>query len=252
MTDYGIDIRQGYRLGDGVDLFRLSEEVRAAVEPVHREIQIREIAQQAAMILDSADLNDTPRPASVIFDAFQAHNEHIGQILAGEHSCSTTRLSLAFGDDPETGTVYALADTHFTEYADALVNMNFGDYYPYWDEAEGGHRLFGIRSDDWEERGKIWSRVLRGADAGDPHTMLRLDIGAPFADMDLINDTDAVLAAMPPMDARINFALKSLQSTGFASPRELMVFMSSVPAKVEEIRSKLRPITLSDLSGVTM
>lgn len=252
MTGYGIDIRQGYRLGDGVDLFRLSEKVRAVVEPVHREIQIREIAQQAAMILDSADLNDTPRPESVIFDAFQAHNEHIGQILAGEHSCSTTRLSLAFADDPETGTVYALADATFTEYADALVNMDFGDYYPYWDESEGGHRPFGIRSDDWEGRGKIWNRVLRGADPGDPHTMLRLDVGAPFADMDLINDTDAVFAAMPPMDARINFALNRLQSTTFASPGELVVFMSSMPAKVEAIKTKLRPITLSDLSGVSM
>ncbi|HEX9227520.1 MAG TPA: hypothetical protein VF885_12830 [Arthrobacter sp.] len=245
-----LNIRQGYRLGGGVDLFQICEQVRAVAEPIHREIQLREIAQQAAMILDQADLDGSERPASVVFAAFDGHNKHIGQIVSGEHDCATTRLSLSFGTDPETGIVYALADTDFQAYADALIDMEFGTYFPYWNEAEGGPRPFGIRSADWESRAAIWNRVLRGADAADPHSMLRLDIGALYADIDLLNDQEAILAAMPNMGARINVALNRIKSMTFESPGELVAFMSSMPAQAESIRTRLRPITLEDLTGV--
>ena len=67
MTDYGITIHQGYVLPEGVDLFDLCARLRTAMAPVHRAIQVREIAQQAAMILDRADLQGEPRPESVAF-----------------------------------------------------------------------------------------------------------------------------------------------------------------------------------------
>ena len=247
-----LNIHQGYRLGDGVDLFQVCEQVRAVIEPIHRGIQLREIAQQAAMILDQADLEGSDRPASVVFAAFDGHNRHIGQIVAGEHDCATTRLSLSFGTDPETGTVYALAHTDFQAYADALIDMEFGTYFPYWDEAEAGPRPFGIRSSDWEDRRSVWERVLRGAAPADPHTMLRLDIGSLYADMDLLNDQEAILAVVPNMSARINVALNRMKSMTFDSPAELVAFMSSMPAQAESIRTRLRPITLEDLTGVAL
>jgi hypothetical protein len=247
-----LNIQQGYRLGDGVDIFALCGQVRAVIEPIHRDIQLREIAQQAAMILDQADLDGTDRPASVVFAAFDGHNRHVGQIAAGEHDCAATRLSLSFGTDPETGTVYALADTDFQVYADALIDMDFGTYFPYWDEAEGGPRPYGIRSSDWESRAAIWQRVLRGAEPEDPHTMLRLDVGALYADIDLLNDQGAILAAMPDLNARINVALNRMKSLTFGSPAELVAFMTTMPARAEEIRTRLRPITLEDLTGVAL
>jgi hypothetical protein len=247
-----LNIRQGYRLGDGVDLFQICEQVRAVAEPIHRTIQLREIAQQAAMILDQADLDGAERPASVVFAAFDGHNQHIGQIVAGEHDCATTRLSLSFGTDPETGTAYALADADFQAYADALIDMDFGTYFPYWTESDGDPRPFGIRSSDWEDRSSVWERVLRGADSADPHTMLRLDIGPLYADIDLLNDYEAILAAMPSMSARINVALNRIKSMTFESPGELVAFMNSMPAQAESIRGRLRPITLEDLTGVAL
>lgn len=251
MSEFGIDIRQGYRLGDGVDLFSLAEQVRAVIAPIHRDIVIHMIAQKAATILDQADLDGTDRPESVVFAAFDKHNEHVGQIASGDHPCAPSRLSLSFGTDPATGIAYAAADTSFQMYADALVNMGFGTYYPYWDESEGGARPFGIRDEEWEARGETWTRVLRGADPSDPHTMLRLDVGPLFADIDLLNDPEAILAAIPDMGSRVNLALNRLQSLSFDSPGELVAFMATVPAQVEAIRTKLRPITIGDLTGVS-
>lgn len=250
MNDYGLNIPQGYRLNRGTDLFTLVTDLRTVMLPVLRQIQIEEIARFCALILDEADLAGEPRPNSVIFDAFQAYNEHVGEIIAGRHpSCPLSRLTVFFQNDPESGDVYALAEVFHREYAEALVNMDLGEYFPYWDESEDSPRPFGITAAAWEARGGIWSRVLAGMSDDDPTGILRVDLGSTGADVDLLTETAAVHAAMPNLAQRINRALNA-GNTEVGSPEELSSLMAELPGRYQHISSRLQPISLSDLTGV--
>ena len=251
MNDFGLNIRQGYRLHPDTSLFTLVEDLRRIMVPIQRSLQIREIASLCAMILDDADLQGTERPKSVIFDALEAHNEHVRQIISGEHSCSLPRLTVFFLNDPETGDTYAVAEVAHREYAEALLEMDMGDYYPYWDESEGMERPFGIRSGSWEERGKVWSRVFAEVSADDPAGILRVDLGSAYPDLDLLTETEAVYRQLPDLGQRIN---RAMNGTGgvieVESPADVSSIMAELPARFQHISASLRPITLNDLTGV--
>lgn len=250
MNDFGLNIPQGYRLRGGTDLFALAEDLRLAMMPIQRSLQIREIATLCAMILDDADLQGLDRPKSVIFDAYQAHNEHVGQILSGEHSCALPRLTVFFLKDPETCDMYAFAEVAHREYADALLELDLGEYFPYWDEADGAERPFGIRAGAWEERGTIWSRVLADVSAEDPTGILRVDLGSAYPDVDLVNETDAVFGQLPSMDRRIHRALNQNGGIEVSSPDDIRNVMAELPLRYQHITQSLQPITLKDLTGV--
>lgn len=250
MNDFGLNISQGYRLHEGTDLFSLAADLRRIMIPIQRTLQIREIANLCASILDDADLQGTPRPKSVIFDALQANNEHVGQIISGEHNCYLPRLTVFFLNDPETGDVYAFAEVAHLEYAEALLEMDLGEYFPYWDEAEGQARPFGIRAATWEDRGKVWSRVLSDVNADDPTGILRVDLGSVYPDVDLLTETEAVFSEIPNMGQRINRALNGQGGIEVNSPEDVGSIMAELPVRYQHISTHLRPITMGDLTGV--
>lgn len=244
-------VPHGYKLAGGTDLVSLAGRLRTALDPVRQRIEIRQVAEFAAKLLDAADLAGTPRPASVIFDAVQAQGEHVGQILSGEHACALTTGSVAVSDDPDTGELYALVFFPDEEYANAFDELEAGEYFPYWDEESlGERRAAGISAAAWERRAGIWERVLRGADPERPHGMFKIEVGSPFPDMSLINHAAEVFAAMPNENQRINHAIHDLSHTQeFATPMDQMAFAASIPAHVERIRALLKPITLEDIAG---
>lgn len=249
MNDFGLNIPQGYRLREGTDLFSLVKDLRGIMAPVQRKLQIREIARFCTMILDDADLNGQPRPKSVIFDALQAHNEHVGLIISGEHSCPLPRLTVFFLNDPETSEVYALAEVAHREYAEALADMEVGEYFPYWDETEDTPRPFGVRVSEWEDRGKIWARVMADVSEDDPTGVLRVDLGSAFADEDLLMESSSVLEEIPDMGKRINRAINE-SNEEIHTPEDLSALMAGLPARYQHVSAALRPICLNDLTGL--
>lgn len=249
MNDFGLNIPQGYRLHAGTDLFSLAADLRRTMVPIQRSLQIQEIASLCAMILDDADLQGIARPKSVIFDAFEAHNEHVRQIISGEHSCPLPRLTVFFLNDPETDDVYAVAEVAHREYAEALLEMGLGEYFPYWDETEGRERPFGIRAANWEKRGTVWSRVLADVSADDPTGILRVDLGSAYSDVDLLNETEAVFARIPDMGQRVNRALNGHGPIEVNSPEDIGSIMAELPMRYQHISTRLQPITINDLTG---
>lgn len=125
MTDFELNVPHGYRLHPGTDLLALAERLRTALAPVRDRIEIEQVAEFIAKTVDAADLAGTPRPESVIFDAVQAQAVHVGQILAGEHSCHLNTVTVAVSDDPETGGLYALMFPRHPALATGLMNWNW-------------------------------------------------------------------------------------------------------------------------------
>jgi hypothetical protein len=241
----------GYRLPEDTDLISLAETLRGVFLPIRDTLEIRDIAAQASRILGAADINGTPRPASVIFDAVQAHAAHVGQILSGEHDCALTVASAAVSDDPETGHLYLLLHARRPEYARAMDDHAIADYFPYWDEDEVlPGRPLGISSAAWEERRNIWTRVLRGADPATPAGMFQIALGSALPDMDVVTRTDEVLAALPDMEERVRFAFEMFAAAqDFNSLEQSFAFAASVPEQLDRFREVLKPITLADLAG---
>ncbi|MBG0738901.1 hypothetical protein IV500_05625 [Paeniglutamicibacter antarcticus] len=244
-------VPHGYRLRPGTDLLDLAERLREAMAPVRDRAEIVQVAEFAAKALDTADLAGTPRPESVIFDAVQAQAVHVGQILAGEHSCHLNTVTVAVSDDPETGLLYALMFPKHPAFAAELDELELGDYYPYWNEADTEQqRPTGVSAAEWERRAETWTRVLRGTDPWDPTGMFRIDVGNVYPDADLINRAADVFAAMPSIEDRIHHALHELQNRQeFDSPSELMAFVNAMPEHQQRIEAGLKPITLEDIAG---
>lgn len=251
MTNPDLNVPHGYRLDPGTDLIDLAARLRTVMEPIRDRIEIRQVAEFAAKLLDAADLSGEARPAAVIFDAVQAQAEHIGQILSGEHGCPLPVLSVAVCDDPQSGELYALAFHRLEDYGRALDEMEMGEYYPYWnEEALDERRPVGVSAAEWGRRAAVWTRALRGTDPHEPHGMYRITVGSMFPDMNLVTRAEEVLAAMPSTEQRLNHAMHELHhAQDFSSPSELMAFAASVPAHAERIKSLLKPITLADITG---
>lgn len=250
MTD-ALAIFHGYRLPEGTDLISLAETLRGVFLPIRDTLEIRAIAAQASRILGVADIEGAPRPASVIFDAVQAHATHVGQILTGEHNCALPVASAAVSDDPKTGHRYLLLHARQPEYARAMDDHAIADYFPYWDENEGlPGRPLGISGPDWTERRNIWTRVLRGTDPANPAGMFQIALGSAQPDMDVVTRAGDVLAALPGMDERVQFAFEQLAAEqSFESLEQHFAFAASVPEHLDRIREILKPITLADLAG---
>lgn len=250
MTD-SLAIFHGYRLPAGTDLVTLAETLRRTFLPIRDTLEIRDIAAQASRILGAADIAGTPRPASVIFDAVQAHITHVGQTLSGEHDCPLPVASAAVSDDPETGRLYLLLHARHPEYARAMDDHAIADYFPYWDETDGlPGRPLGISGAGWAERRNIWTRVLRGTSPATPSGMFQIALGNAMPDMDVVTRTDEVLAALPDMDERVRYAFERLAAEqSFASLEEHFAFSASVPDQLDRFREVLKPITRTDLAG---
>ena len=244
-------VLNGYRLPEGTDLVVLAETLRTLFAPIRDTLEIREVAGHAARIINEADLDGKERRQAVIFDAVQAHYEHVQQIISGEHDCALTTANIAVGDDPETGRLYLLAFHRRREYAEAIDDNEIGEYFPYYDEeAAGMPRPAGIAKKAWDNRGAIWERVLRGAPASDPDGMFRISLGRTLPDMDMVMRAGEVLAAIPDLDVRAMTAVENFaHSQQFTSMGELFEFQAALPAKLESIRASLKPITLEDLVG---
>lgn len=244
-------IFHGYRLPAGTDLVTLAETLRRVFLPIRDELEIRAVAAQASRILSAADIAGSPRPESVIFDAVQAHATHVGQILAGIHGCPLPVASAAVSDDPETGRLYLLLHSRHPEYARAMDDHTIAEYFPYWDEADGlPARPLGVTSTDWADRRGIWGRVLRGADPANPSGMFQIALGKPLPELDIVNRTTEVLAALPEMDERVQFAFESLAAEqSFESLEQQFAFTAAAPDHLDRIRDALKPITLGDLAG---
>lgn len=251
MTDLSLNIPHGYRLAPGTELLDLAARLRETLGPVRDQLEIEQVAEFAAKALDAADLAGTPRPASVIFDAVQAQAVHVGQILSGEHGCPLNTASVAITDDPETGEMYALVLIQHEAFGTALDEMEFADYYPYWNEDDAGERRpVGVSAAEWARRAATWTRVLRGADPHQPVGMFKIEIGSPHPDANLINQAAEVFAAMPTMEQRIHHAVHELgQRQEFGSPSEMMAFVAAMPEHQERIQDSLKPITLDDIAG---
>jgi hypothetical protein len=250
MTNPELNVPHGYRLHPGTDLLALAERLRTAMAPVRDRIEIAQVAEFAAKALDEADLAGAPRPESVIFDAVQAQAVHVGQILAGEHSCFLNTVTVAVSDDPETGVLYALMFPKHPAFAAEIDELEIGDYYPYWNEEDAEQqRPTGTSSAEWARRGETWTRVLRSTNPFEPTGMFKIDIGNPYPDADLINRATDVLAAMPSIEQRIHHALHELQNQEFTSHSELMAFVATMPEHQERIETSLKPITLEDIAG---
>ena len=52
------------------------------------------------------------------------------------------------------------------------------------------------------------------------------------------------------MEERVNFALNGMTAGAFSTAEDTMAFLASVPANLQTILERLRPIGLSDLTGV--
>lgn len=251
MTSPELNVPHGYRLHPGTDLLALAERLRTAMAPVRDRIEIEQVAEFAAKALDEADLAGTPRPESVIFDAVQAQAVHVGQILAGEHSCHLNTITVAVSDDPETGALYALMFPKHPAFAAEIDELEIGDYYPYWNEEDAEQqRPTGVSAAEWERRAATWARVLRGTSPFEPTGMFKIDVGNAHPDADLINRAADVFAVMPSLEQRVHHALHELQSEQeFTSPAEVMAFVASMPEHQERIETSLKPITLEDIAG---
>ncbi|MCU6480132.1 hypothetical protein [Arthrobacter sp. A2-55] len=251
MTDPELAISHAWKLPAGTDIFTLANRLRPVVEPIRRNLEIREVAFFAAKILDQADLTGATRPASVVFDAVQAHAEHVKATLAGDHHCPLTTLKLACLDDPATGDILVMADFSHDEYGQALDDAEIGEFFPYWDEdATGESRPAGVSGAHWAARGEAWERALRGAPSAAPHGVFQIEFGSPLPGFDAITDTEAVLAAIPPMTTRVEVIMNEfLHGQEFHNPSEMIDFMASVPSHLERISNLLCPIALGDLSG---
>lgn len=251
-ADLSLAVPHGFRLAPSTDLPGLAARLRDALLPVRRRIEVAQVAGYAAQLLDQADLSGSDRPGSVIFDAVQAQADHVHQVLAGEHDCPLNVASVAVSDDPETGELYALFFHQHEEFADALDELEIGEYFPYWPEDEGERRPTGISRRQWAERAAVWTRVLRGEDPQRPGNMFKIDIGSPLPDMDLITQAEEVLAAMPTREQRVLHALNSFaqsQAEGLHSPTQVMDLMAQMPAQQARIEQALKPITLADIAG---
>ncbi|QOT19431.1 hypothetical protein [Paenarthrobacter sp. YJN-5] len=252
MTDFELNVPHGYRLHPGTDLLALAERLRTALAPVRDRIEIEQVAEFVAKTVDAADLAGTPRPESVIFDAVQAQAVHVGQILAGEHSCHLNTVTVAVSDDPETGELYALMFPKHPAIATEIDELELGDYYPYWNEEDTEQqRPTGVSTAEWARRAEIWTRVLRGSSPFEPIGMFKIDVGNAYPDADLINRAADVFAVMPTLEQRVHHAMHELQNQEFESPGELMAFVASMPEHQERIESSLKPITLKDIAGGT-
>ncbi|HEX9089533.1 MAG TPA: hypothetical protein VF867_18730 [Arthrobacter sp.] len=241
----------GYRIPEGTSVMALAELLRTAFLPVRDAIEIREVALQASRILGEADLAGTARPASVIFDAVQAHAAHVGQIVRGEHSCPLPTASVAVSDDPETGQMYALLHAQHAEYGRAMDDHAIGDYFPYWDAAADlPEHPMGVSAAQWAERRDIWTRVLRGTDPANPDGMFQIALGRANPDTDLLSRTTEVLAVMPDLNERVIRAANVLASEQeFDSMAQQFAFAASMPGHMERFRTTFKPITLTDLAG---
>lgn len=246
-----LSIFHGYRIPESTSVMELAEILRTAFLPVRDSIEIREVALHASRILGAADLAGTSRPGSVIFDAVQAHATHIGQIINGEHDCPLPTASVAIGDDPHTGQLYALVHAQHAAYGRAMDEHAIGDYYPYWDAQDGYPECpLGITEAEWAERRAIWTRVLRGANPASPDGMFQIALGRANPDTDLLARTSDVLAAMPDLEERIMLAASSLAGEQeFDSLDQHFAFAASMPGHLERFRATLKPITLDDLAG---
>lgn len=244
-------IFHGYRLPEGTDLIHLAETLRGVFLPIRDALEIDAIAREASRLLSAADLAGTARPAAVIFDAVQAHSEHIALILAGQHDCALPVASAAVSDDPETGQLYLLLHARHPEYARAMDDHGIAEYFPYWDAAEGlPYRPLGISEAGWTDRRAIWERVLRGTHPARPSGMFQIAFGSPLPDMDVVTRADEVLAAMPSLDDRVRTAFEQLISEQeFESLEQHFAFVASVDDHLDQFREALKPISLEDLSG---
>lgn len=245
-------IFHGYRLPAGVGVMDLADTLRNVFLPIRDELEIRDIAIQASRILSAADVAGTPRPGAVMFDAVQAHSQHIAEILAGEHeNCPLPVASMTVADDPDTGVLYALLHAQHPEYNRAMDDHGIADYFPYWDAAADlPDRPLGISADNWKERRDIWTRVLRGTSAENPDGLFQIPLGRALPDMDVITRAGEVLAAIPGVQARTEHALAVFaREQDLSSFGEQLAFAASVPEHFERIRSALKPITIADLSG---
>jgi hypothetical protein len=244
-------VLNGYRLPEGTDLIVLAETLRTLFAPIRDTLEIQQVAGHAARIINEADIEGTERRQAVIFDAVQAHYEHVSKIVSGEHDCALTTANIAVSDDPETGRLYMLVFHRYREYAEAIDDAELAEYFPYFDEeAAGMNRPAGISKKAWDDRGAVWKRVLRGAPAGDPDGMFRIALGRTLPDMDMVMRAGEVLAAIPDLEVRAIAAVEDFANgQQFASMGELMEFQAALPAKLESIRASLRPITIEDLVG---
>lgn len=251
MTDSELTVLHGYRLPKGTDPLKLAASLREMAEPIRTRLELQEVARFATGILDEADLEGTDRPASVIFDAISAQADHVAAIMGGEHDCPTVTLGLAVTDDPVSGDLMALAFHSHEEYARGIDDLGIAEYFPYWDEESTGQsRPMGVGATEWETRGVIWERTLRGTDPANPTDMFRIEFGSPLPGLDLLTRAEGILAEIPDLETRIHHALHAL-ATGqeFESPAEAMVFMASMPKHHQRIAKALKPITLNDLAG---
>lgn len=246
-----IAIFHGYRLPEGTDLVGLAASLRNIVAPVRDLLELQEVAGHVARIMNEADVTGQDRRPAVIFDAVQAHTEHVASILNGEHDCHLPTLTVAVGDDPETGRLYALAFHHDREFARALDDAGFGEWFPYWDEAETDReRPPGITTAEWESRAGVWERVLHGASAETADGLFRISLGLTMPDFDMVNRAEEILAQVPGLDERVITALNSLaQGQVFTSPEQFFAFQASIPGHLDRLRDTLKPITLHDLVG---
>ncbi|QOD05705.1 hypothetical protein [Pseudarthrobacter sp. BIM B-2242] len=244
-------IFHGYRLPEGTDLIGLAETLRTVFLPIRDTLEIKDIATQASRILSAADVAGTDRPAAVIFDAVQAHSEHVAQILAGQHDCALPVASAAVSDDPATGRLYLLLHARHAEYSRAMDDHGIAEYFPYWDEDEDlPARPLGISEADWTERRAAWERVLRGAHPAHPSGMFQIAFGSPMPDMDVVTRTEEVLAALPTLDDRVRAAFERLASEQeFESLEEHFAFAASVPDHLDRFRAAMKPIGIEDLAG---
>lgn len=244
-------IFHGYRLPEGTSLIGLAETLRTVFLPIRDALEIQSIAGHASGILSTADVAGTDRPAAVIFDAVQAHSEHIVQILAGEHDCPLPVASVAVSDDPETGRLYLLLHAQHAEYSRAMDDHGIGEYFPYWDaDQHFPARPLGISEAAWNERRTVWERVLRGTDPANPSGMFQIALGNPLPDMDVVTRADEVLAALPDINTRVHVAFERFAAEQeFDSVEQQFMFVASVTDHLDRFREAMKPISLEDLAG---
>lgn len=246
-----ISIFHGYRLPEGTDLIGLAEKLRTVIAPVRDLLELQEVAGHVARIMDEADVAGQDRRPAVIFDAVQAHAEHVGMMLSGEHYHPLPTVTVAVGDDPETGRLYALTFLHHREFARALDDAGFGEWFPYWDEEDTGRdRPPGITTAEWTSRASVWERVLRGSSSEKAEGLFRISVGFTMPDVDMVNRAEDILAHIPDLDTRAVTALNTFaQGQVFASHEQFFHFQASIPQHLERLRAALKPITLEDLVG---
>lgn len=241
----------GYRLPEGTDLLDLAAQLRALAAPVREAIELQEVAHHVSRIMDEADLNGQERRPAVIFDAVQAHAAHAASVLNGHLGCSLPTLTVTVGDDPETGRLYAVASFQHEEYAAALADAGFGEWFPYWDEVEAEQtRPPGISTAEWTSRAAVWERVLRGATPEAIDGLFTITMGNSMPDMNMVNRAEDIFALLPELDDRVVAALNGYASGRvFTSPEEFFEFQASIPGHIAHLKESLKPITLEDLVG---